>query len=163
MCRRQHGTIPAGNGVRPMPTSPRTRARYHYKAAEAGIADLGKLGLDDAAAHREVLVAICHAILALGGNDDRGRHETHASSPAARTQRPASHDREAGRCGSSHSPRLWRRPRHAVGDRRDSGRRRDGGGGVIVVHRSYRSYRHIGFTLCQQASTRSPPHTGVWG
>ena len=62
-----------------MPTSPRTPARYHYEAAEAGIADLGKLGLDDAAAHREILVAICHAILSLRANDDRGRHETHAS------------------------------------------------------------------------------------
>jgi hypothetical protein len=62
-----------------MPTAPHAQAQHHYIESEQILASLGALGLDGADVTREVLVAICHAILALGGNDDRGRHETHAS------------------------------------------------------------------------------------
>jgi hypothetical protein len=62
-----------------MPTAPHAQAQHHYIESEQILASLGALGLDGADVTREVLVAICHAILALGDNDDCGRHETHAS------------------------------------------------------------------------------------
>ncbi len=48
-----------------MPTSPRTAAAHHYIEAEQGLADIGKLGADDAERLVEVLTALAHAVLAI--------------------------------------------------------------------------------------------------
>jgi hypothetical protein len=47
-----------------MPTAPRTPAQVHYEAAERGLAELGRLGLDSQERIVEVLVALVHATLA---------------------------------------------------------------------------------------------------
>jgi len=48
-----------------MPTRPQNSSAYHFGAAEQGIADLGKLGPDDALRLTEILVALTHAVLAI--------------------------------------------------------------------------------------------------
>jgi hypothetical protein len=48
-----------------MPTAPRTPAEHHYDLAESGLADLGRVGFDDAGRTVEVLVALTHATLAI--------------------------------------------------------------------------------------------------
>jgi ribosome-interacting GTPase 1 len=47
------------------PTAPRTPAEHHYDVAESGLADLGRVGFDDAGRTVEVLVALTHATLAI--------------------------------------------------------------------------------------------------
>jgi ribosome-interacting GTPase 1 len=60
-----------------MPTAPRTPAEHHYEIAESGLADLGRVGFDDAGRTVEVLVALTHATLAiaaiLADEDNHGR------------------------------------------------------------------------------------------
>jgi hypothetical protein len=46
-------------------TAPRTPAEPHYDLAESGLADLGRVGFDDAGRTVEVLVALTHATLAI--------------------------------------------------------------------------------------------------
>jgi len=48
-------------GARPTPTAPRTPAEHHYDLAESGLADLGRVGFDDAGRTVEVLVALTNA------------------------------------------------------------------------------------------------------
>ena len=43
------------------------RAAHHYDLAESGLADLGRVGFDDAGHTVEVLVAMTHATLAIAG------------------------------------------------------------------------------------------------
>jgi hypothetical protein len=47
------------------PTAPRTSAEHYYDLAESGLADLGRVGFDDAGRTVEVLVALTHATLAI--------------------------------------------------------------------------------------------------
>ena len=47
------------------PTAPRTPAEHHYDVAESGLADLGRVGFDDAGRSVEVLAALTHATLAI--------------------------------------------------------------------------------------------------
>jgi hypothetical protein len=47
------------------PTASRTPAEHHYDLAESGLADLGRVGFDDAGRTVEVLVALTHATLAI--------------------------------------------------------------------------------------------------
>jgi hypothetical protein len=53
------------------PTAPRTPAEHHYDLAESGLADLGRVGFDDAGRTVQVLVALVHAALAIAAT----RHE----------------------------------------------------------------------------------------
>jgi hypothetical protein len=46
-------------------TAPRVPAEPHYDLAESGLADLGRVGFDDAGHTAEVLVALTHATLAI--------------------------------------------------------------------------------------------------
>lgn len=46
-------------------TAPRIPAEPHYDLAESGLADLGRVGFDDAGRTVELLVALTHATLAL--------------------------------------------------------------------------------------------------
>ena len=59
------------------PTAPRTPAEHHYDLAESGLADLGRVGFDDAGRTVEVLVALTHATLAIAAilatEDNHGR------------------------------------------------------------------------------------------
>ena len=48
-----------------MPTAPRTAAEHQYNLAESGLADLGRVGFDDAGRTVEVLVALTHATLTI--------------------------------------------------------------------------------------------------
>lgn len=48
-----------------MPTAHRTAAEYHFEAGERGLADLGKLGLDEPERAVEVLAALTHAVLSV--------------------------------------------------------------------------------------------------
>lgn len=48
-----------------MPTAPRTPAAHHYDLAESGLADLGRVGFDDAGRSVEVLVVLTRARLAI--------------------------------------------------------------------------------------------------
>jgi len=59
-----------------MPTAPRTSAKHHYDLAESGLADLGRVGFDDAGRTVKVLVVLTHATLAIAASladegDDR--------------------------------------------------------------------------------------------
>ena len=45
--------------------APRTPTEHHYDLAESGLADLGRVGFDDAGRTVEVLVAPTHATLAI--------------------------------------------------------------------------------------------------
>jgi len=47
------------------PTALRTPAAHHYDLAESSLADLGRVGFDDAGRTVEVLVAMTHATLAI--------------------------------------------------------------------------------------------------
>jgi hypothetical protein len=49
------------------PTARRTPAPHHYGLAESGLANLGRVGFDDAGRTVEVLVAMTHATLAIAG------------------------------------------------------------------------------------------------
>jgi hypothetical protein len=66
-----------GKGTRPVSTAPRTPAEHHYDLAESGLADLGRVGFDDAGRTVEVLVALTHATLAIAAilatEDNHGR------------------------------------------------------------------------------------------
>ena len=42
-------------------------AAHHYDLAESGLADLGRVGFDEAGRAVEVLVAMTHAALAIAG------------------------------------------------------------------------------------------------
>jgi hypothetical protein len=59
------------------PTAPRTPAEHHYDFAEGGLADLDRVGFDDAGRTVEVLVALTHATLAIAAilatEDNHGR------------------------------------------------------------------------------------------
>jgi hypothetical protein len=46
-------------------TAPRTPAEHHYDLAESGLADLGRVGFDNAGRTVKVLVALTHATLAI--------------------------------------------------------------------------------------------------
>ena len=48
-----------------MPTAPRTPAEHHYELAESRLAELGRVGFDDAGRTVEMLVALTHATLAI--------------------------------------------------------------------------------------------------
>ena len=47
------------------PTALRTPAAHHYDLAVSSLADLGRVGFDDAGRTVEVLVAMTHATLAI--------------------------------------------------------------------------------------------------
>ena len=63
------------------PTAPRTPAEHHYDVAESGLADLGRVGFDDAGRTVEVLVALTHATLASPRDSLRTRMESCPSVP----------------------------------------------------------------------------------
>lgn len=51
-----------------MHSSPPTPAEHHCDLAESGLADLGRVGFDDAGRTVEVLVALIHATLAIAAS-----------------------------------------------------------------------------------------------
>jgi hypothetical protein len=65
-------------------TAPRTPAEPHYDLAESGLADLGRVGFDDAGRTAGVLVALTHATLAIAARLARTRME---SGPSVRRLR----------------------------------------------------------------------------
>jgi hypothetical protein len=58
-----------------VPTAPRTPTEHHYDLAESDLADLGRVGFDDAGRTVEVLVALTHATLAIAASlTDEGNY-----------------------------------------------------------------------------------------
>jgi hypothetical protein len=49
-------------------------AEHHYSEAELGLAQLGRLGLDEPERLVETLVAICHAVLTIAATFARSPH-----------------------------------------------------------------------------------------
>src|SRR6478672_5571114 len=78
-------------------TAPRTPAEHHYDLPECGLADLGRVGFDDAGRTVEVLVALTHARLAiapiLADADDHGSHRSISRPQISRGERRVSDER----------------------------------------------------------------------
>jgi hypothetical protein len=97
------------------PTAPRTPTEYDDDVAESRLADLGRVGFDDAGRTVEVLVALAHETLAiaaiLANADDQGRRWRIPQAPRTGSSgRDAFYRPGLNRQGCTMVPEIWPSP-----------------------------------------------------